>query len=63
MSRKNPDLQKATVNLRYGDMDYLHTVAAGQNIPASILVRNIIAKAVDQMRAKEAPLPKMEIDL
>lgn len=53
---KNPNLQKHTLNLRRGDWDYLESVFDPQNVSTSLVVRQIISKTVDHLRAQETPL-------
>lgn len=62
---KDDGLQKVTLNLRTGDWDYLADIFASQGYPTSVVVRNIIAKYVDAIRAqdKTPELPMENVDI
>lgn len=50
------DLQKHTINLRAGDMDYLASLAHPQGYYASDVVRKLVSNFVDDQRKKEQDL-------
>ena len=49
---KKLDLQKHTMNLRPGDIEFLQDFFAEQGTPASVVVRRLISKYVDQLRSQ-----------
>lgn len=56
MAPKNPDLQKHTLNLRRGDIDYLDSVYRSRGVPVSMIIRDLISGHVDKLRANEPPI-------
>lgn len=58
-----PDLQKHTINLREGDMEYLMDFYASSNIPASQVVRLLVSDHVDKLKKNEPKLPLVEMTL
>lgn len=57
-----PQLQKHTLNLRAGDMDFLKKVYRPQGVNPSVIIRRLVSKAVDQLAEKHPTLTK-DIDL
>lgn len=56
------ELEKVTLNLRRGDMDYLASICRPQGIMPSVLIRRIVAAKVDILRSTEAPKELPAID-
>lgn len=50
------ELQKHTLNLRLGDMDYLLEVYSPKGVSPSLLIRRLVSQHVDQLRKKEGPI-------
>lgn len=48
------DLQKHTLNLRAGDMDYLATVYKHQGVAPAQVVRTLVATHVNKLREQAA---------
>ena len=48
-------LQKHTLNLREGDVDYLAQVYAPKDIAVSLVIRRIVSQHVDGLKRKEGP--------
>lgn len=46
------ELQKHTLNLRPGDMEFLQDFFAEQGTPASVVIRRLVSKYVDQLRTQ-----------
>ena len=61
MAPKNPDLQKHTLNLRRGDVDFLEHVYLPKGLPVSVIVRSLVSAHVDRLRAQESPLSLKEL--
>ena len=49
------ELQKHTLHLRRGDFDYIGDVYAEKGVPASVVIRTIVSKFVDNIRAASTP--------
>ena len=49
---KDENLQKHTLNLRRGDVEFISDLFASSATPPSVVIRNLIAKFVDQQRFK-----------
>jgi len=47
------NLQKHTLHLRLGDWSYLESVYKLNGIATSVIVRTLVSKHVDELRAKE----------
>jgi len=56
------DLQKHTLNLRQGDWAYLESVYKPNGVDTSIVIRTIVSKQVDKLKALETA-PKLEMDV
>jgi hypothetical protein len=52
---RSEELQKATLNLRTGDMDFLAEVYRPNGIAASLVIRRLVSAHVDQLRRREGP--------
>lgn len=50
---KDDDIQKHTLNLRRGDFAYIESMFRSRGIPASLVIRTLIANWVDAKRAQE----------
>jgi len=50
----NPSLQKHTLNLRRGDFDYIDSLFTSEGVAASIVIRKIVSRFVDQHRSQES---------
>ena len=58
------DLQKHTLHLRLGDWAYLESVYKLNGLATSVIVRTLVSRHVDELRAKEeAPVLHMEVEL
>jgi hypothetical protein len=53
------ELQKHTLNLRKGDVEAIADAYASSSVPASVVIRTIIANFVDRLNG---PPPKVELD-
>ena len=49
---KKLELQKHTLNLRPGDIEFLQDFFAEQGTPASVVVRRLVSKYVDQLKTQ-----------
>lgn len=49
-------LQKHTLNLREGDVDYLAQVYDPKGVPVSSVIRRLVANHVESLRKHEGPL-------
>ena len=56
------DLQKHTLNLRLGDWAYLESVYKVNGLDTSVVIRTIVSKHVDDLRAKEE-VPKIDVEV
>ena len=57
-------LTKHTLNLREGDFAYLESAYRDKGTPTSHVIRVLVSKHVDRMRAAEfAPLPEVQTDV
>lgn len=62
MPRKpNGNLQKHTLNLRAGDVEFLQQAYAARGVKASDIIRRLVAHAVDKIRQQASPL-EIEVD-
>lgn len=61
----NPNFQKHTLHLRRGDFDYIDSVFRGKNVSASHVIRSLVSKFVDSIRAdtSETDLLKLQGDI
>jgi len=58
------DLTKHTLNLRQGDFDYLESVYRESGTPTSHIIRTLVARHVDGLRAKEAAqMPEVNLNV
>lgn len=51
------DLSKHTLNLREGDWNYLESVYQQQGVATAAIVRALVSRHVDDLRAKEQAIP------
>ena len=57
-------LTKVTLNLREGDFDFLQSVYHAAGVGASTVVRALVQKHVDELRAKEeTPNPEVKFNV
>ena len=56
------DLQKHTLHLRLGDWAFLESVYKLNGLATSVIVRTLVSKHVDELRAKEKA-PELEMDV
>ena len=49
---KKLELQKHTLNLRPSDIEFLQDFFAEQGTPASVVVRRLVSKYVDQLKTQ-----------
>lgn len=60
---RNPDLEKVTLNLRRGDMDFLASVCEPKGIATSFLIRELVAAKVDELRRRlDPPTERINLD-
>lgn len=48
------DIEKTTVNLRRGDMDFLKDIGRARGIPASLILRRIISEWIDARKTESS---------
>lgn len=58
-----PDLQKHTLNLRAGDYEWLMDTYAAKDVTASMVIRMIVSKFVDNLKNKHEKIAEALINL
>lgn len=60
--RRDVDLEKVTLNLRRGDMDYLTSICVPRGVAPSIVIRKLVSDRVDTLRAKEPKTDPLDLE-
>lgn len=55
-------LQKHTLNLREGDIEFLTQVYRTKGIPVSLIVRRTVSNLVDRLRRQETPIADLDLE-
>lgn len=56
------DKTKHTLFLRAGDMDFLCDLMRPKGVSGSSVIRTVISRYVDQLRARDKPLEELKLE-